>query len=464
MRIRGGPATVTGPASAGPGARASAPSRATATGAGVLSRSRAWTPARGERGPPRCGRTRSPPSSAWTTWRWPWPDRRVPGGRRRAGARREGHREVDDGAGAGRAAARRSTSSTGAGSPATRPRPIPACPDGPHPPARAARTRPARLVELPVGATEDRVLGSLHLERALREGVTAYEPGLLAAAHRGLLYVDEVNLLHDHLVDVLLDAAAMGRAHGRARGRVGRARRPVRAGRHDEPGGGRAAPAAAGPVRPDRGGRRPAGTRPPGRGGPPPAGLRGRPGRASPPATQDAEAELADADRRGPASCCRRCVLGDAALLRIAEVCAAFEVDGMRADLVTARAAIAHAAWHGRTDGDRAEDIRAAARLALPHRRRRNPFDAPGLDERAAGARRSTTAARRRAGPGRRRPGTAGRSAPADERPRRPPGRRPADPTAGTAGPATAGPAGRRPARTPAPTGAAPASRTAPGC
>ena len=72
--------------------------------------------------------------------------------------------------------------------------------------------------------------------------------------------------------------------------------------------------------------------------------------------------------------------LSDWALTKIAVVCAGFEVDGMRADLVTARGAVAHAAWHGRTDVTRA-DIRAAARLALPHRRRRNPFDAPGLDE-----------------------------------------------------------------------------------
>ena len=56
------------------------------------------------------------------------------------------------------------------------------------------------------------MLGSLHLEKALSEGVTTYEPGLLARAHRGILYVDEVNLLHDHLVDLLLDAAAMGRS------------------------------------------------------------------------------------------------------------------------------------------------------------------------------------------------------------------------------------------------------------
>src|SRR3954463_4886391 len=90
----------------------------------------------------------------------------------------------------------------------------PHCPDGPHAPmdGQGAGARPARLVELPVGASEDRLIGSLDIERALTEGVKAYEPGLLAAAHRGLLYVDEVNLLHDHLVDLLLDAAARGRA------------------------------------------------------------------------------------------------------------------------------------------------------------------------------------------------------------------------------------------------------------
>ena len=90
-------------------------------------------------------------------------------------------------------------------------RPDPACPDGPHPADGPTTTRPARLTELPVGATEDRVVGSLDLSRALGAGETAFEPGLLAAAHRGILYVDEVNLLHDHLVDLLLDAAAMGR-------------------------------------------------------------------------------------------------------------------------------------------------------------------------------------------------------------------------------------------------------------
>ena len=71
----------------------------------------------------------------------------------------------------------------------------------------------ASLVELPIGATEDRVVGSLDLQKVLRDGEHAFSPGLLSRAHGGVLYVDEVNLLPDHLVDVLLDAAAMGRVH-----------------------------------------------------------------------------------------------------------------------------------------------------------------------------------------------------------------------------------------------------------
>ena len=130
----------------------------------------------------------------------------------------------------------------------------------------------ARLVELPIGATEDRVLGSIDLESALAEGRAEYQPGLLVKAHRGILYVDEVNLLHDHLVDVLLDAAAMGRVTVERDGGLGRARRAVRAGRDDEPRGGRAASAAVGPVRAHGGGGRAAGAGAPRRGGTTPDG------------------------------------------------------------------------------------------------------------------------------------------------------------------------------------------------
>ncbi|MDQ2877339.1 MAG: ATP-binding protein, partial [Actinomycetota bacterium] len=90
--------------------------------------------------------------------------------------------------------------------------PDPACPDGAHASDAVASFRPARLVELPLGATDDRITGSLDVPRVLAGAPTsqAFVPGLLALAHRGVLYVDEINLLPDHLVDVLLDAAATG--------------------------------------------------------------------------------------------------------------------------------------------------------------------------------------------------------------------------------------------------------------
>src|ERR687886_664889 len=91
--------------------------------------------------------------------------------------------------------------------------PNPECPAGPHPADALSETRPVRLVELPVGASTDRLAGALDIEKALSEGRKAFEPGLLAAAHRGILYVGEVNLLSDHLVDLLLDVAAMGVNH-----------------------------------------------------------------------------------------------------------------------------------------------------------------------------------------------------------------------------------------------------------
>ncbi|WP_192756568.1 putative cobaltochelatase [Actinopolymorpha pittospori] len=256
--------------------------------------------------------------------------------------------------------------------------PDPACPDGPHEVDVAGGTRPARLVELPVGASEDRLVGALDIERALTEGVKAYEPGLLAAAHRGVLYVDEVNLLHDHLVDLLLDAAALGTSYVEREGvSVRHAARFLLVGTmNPEEGELRpqlldrfgltvevAAPREVGP-RSEVVRRRLAFEADP-------AGFAARWARAE----ADLAARIADARRRLPAV-----ELSDSALRQVASVCAAFDVDGLRADLVTARAAIAHAAWAGRTEVS-SEDVRVAARLALPHRRRRDPFDAPGLDE-----------------------------------------------------------------------------------
>ncbi|WNM43114.1 VWA domain-containing protein [Micromonospora halotolerans] len=256
--------------------------------------------------------------------------------------------------------------------------PDPGCPDGPHPAGSAGERRPARLVELPVGAAEDRVVGSLDLEKALAEGVRAYEPGLLAAAHRGVLYVDEVNLLHDHLVDLLLDAAAMGRCHVEREGvSVSHAARFL----------------LVGTMNPEEGELRPqlldrfgltvevAASRDPAVRA---EVVRRRLAADADPAGFAAGWAEADAEVARRVAAARRRLPGvalpDAALRQIAEVCAAFDVDGMRADIVTARTAVAHAAWRGR-ERVAAEDVRVAARLALPHRRRRDPFDTPGLDE-----------------------------------------------------------------------------------
>lgn len=83
-------------------------------------------------------------------------------------------------------------------------------PPGAPPGVARAGLVPVPVVDLPLGATEDRVVGALDIERALTDGVKAFQPGLLAAANRGFLYIDEVNLLEDHLVDLLLDVAASG--------------------------------------------------------------------------------------------------------------------------------------------------------------------------------------------------------------------------------------------------------------
>ncbi|WP_267241403.1 putative cobaltochelatase [Streptomyces sp. PR69] len=251
------------------------------------------------------------------------------------------------------------------------------CPDGPHEPG-ASVSRPTRLVELPVGASEDRLVGALDIERALAEGVKSFEPGLLADAHRGILYVDEVNLLHDHLIDLLLDAAAMGASYVEREGvSVRHAARFL----------------LVGTMNPEEGELRPQ--------------LLDRFGlTVEVSASRDPEQRVEVVRRRlayddAPAAFAARwadeeqalreriaaarallpsVVLGDGALRQIAATCAAFEVDGMRADIVMARTATALAAWAGRAEVT-TDDVRQAALLALPHRRRRNPFDAPGLDE-----------------------------------------------------------------------------------
>jgi len=260
--------------------------------------------------------------------------------------------------------------------------PDPDCPGGPHlnDGYDTEQSRPVTLAELPVGATEDRLTGSLDIERVLTSGVTAFQPGLLADAHRGVLYVDEVNLLHDHLVDLLLDAAALGVNYVEREGvSVRHAARFL----------------LVGTMNPEEGELRPQ--------------LLDRFGLTVEVAASRDPAERAEVVRRrlafeaDPVSFANRfanetaalaaqvaaardrlgaVVLPDAALRQICAVCGAFGVDGMRADLVTARTAIALAAWHER-DVVTTEDVRTAARLALPHRRRRDPFDAPGLDEQA---------------------------------------------------------------------------------
>ncbi|WP_310961183.1 VWA domain-containing protein [Nocardioides terrisoli] len=234
------------------------------------------------------------------------------------------------------------------------------------------------LVELPIGATEDRIVGSIQLEQALAHGRVEVEKGLLARADGGVLYVDEVNLLHDHLVDLLLDAAAMGRVTVERDGiSVEHAARFV----------------LIGTMNPEEGELRPQ--------------LLDRFGltvEVAAPRDLQRRAEVVrrrmayDADPVAFAARYRaaddalidrietarerlaKVRLTDPGLLTIAEVCAAFEVDGLRADIVMARTSVAHAAWAGRDEVTKA-DIRRAAQLALPHRRRRSPFDAPGLDE-----------------------------------------------------------------------------------
>jgi Mg-chelatase subunit ChlI len=233
-------------------------------------------------------------------------------------------------------------------------------------------TKKVPFVELPVGATEDRVVGTLDIEQAIQKGEKRFEPGVLAAANRGILYVDEVNLLDDHIVDVLLDAAAMG---------VNTVEREGISFQHP------ARFILVGTMNPEEGDLRPqlldrfalcvdvqsvhdAGAR---------MVIMERNLGFEQDSTgfadewQPMESELAERIEEA------RCLLPEvrysrADMATIAEMMAELGVDGHRGDLVILKTAIAHAAWEGRqhlTD----RDIILAAELALPHRLKRRPFD-----------------------------------------------------------------------------------------
>ena len=236
----------------------------------------------------------------------------------------------------------------------------------------------SRVVELPIGATEDRVVGSLDLTRVLRDGQAHFTPGLLAQADGGVLYIDEVNLLSDHLVDVLLDAAASGRVAVERDGVS-----------HTQS----AAFVLVGTMNPEEGELRPqlldrfglvvdvAG----------PRDVDERVEIVTSRMAYDADPEAfaddhaAREDELATRIARARTLVPTVALpavelRRIAGICAHLDVDGLRGDLVMARTAVAHAAWRGAEEVTE-DDVRVAAELALPHRRRRNPFDESSMSE-----------------------------------------------------------------------------------
>jgi magnesium chelatase subunit D len=239
----------------------------------------------------------------------------------------------------------------------------------PLPPDAPVLTRPVPLVELPLGATEDRVLGSLHLEKALR-GERVFEPGLLAAANRGILYIDEVNLLPDHLVDVLLDAAAGG---------VHRLEREGLSVLH---------PAhflLVGTMNPEEGDLRPqlldrfglaADVSDLGDPESRVEAVRRRLAYDADPAGFAATWREADAREAERITQAQRLLphvrVPEAILLRLTQHCLEAGVEGLRADLALCKAACAWAAYQGRTEVEPA-DVEAVAELALAHRRTQPP-------------------------------------------------------------------------------------------
>ena len=243
-------------------------------------------------------------------------------------------------------------------------------------PSPSAVNRQVRIVELPVGATEDRLVGSLDIEQAIKTGSRSFEPGLIAATHRGILYVDEVNLLNDHLVDVLLDAAAMGRNYvEREAVSITHAAEFI----------------LVGTMNPEEGDLRPQ--------------LLDRFGLAvevDSVFTAEERREVVkrridyEADPYGfierwqdsenverdrvvrSQDLLKQVTVSDDILDLITGICAEYQVDGLRADIVMYKTASSIAAYEGRCQV-MAEDVREAAEMALMHRQRRQPFQQPQL-------------------------------------------------------------------------------------
>lgn len=234
------------------------------------------------------------------------------------------------------------------------------------------------VVDLPIGATEDRVVGTLDIEHAIKSGEKHFEPGILAAANRGILYIDEVNLLDDHLVDVLLDAAAMG---------VNTVEREGISFTHP------AQFILVGTMNPEEGELRPQlldrfGLAVEVKGIPDQSERMEVIRRRS--AFEQDPARFMDSWRQEQELLARRIAeakstlpvveLGEDMLRLITRICIDFAVDGHRADIVMHRTALTLAAFHGRRWVTE-EDVRGAAELSLLHRRRRQPFEDAGFDQ-----------------------------------------------------------------------------------
>ena len=233
-----------------------------------------------------------------------------------------------------------------------------------------------RIVDLPVGASEDRLVGSLDIEQAIKTGGKSFEPGLIAAAHRGILYIDEVNLLNDHLVDVLLDASAMGRNYVEREGiSVSHSAEFI----------------LVGTMNPEEGDLRPQLLDRFGLAvevdGIMPSEERREVVRRRIAYETDPHAFMAgwlEEERKERERLLRsrellsQVTVGEDILGLITDICAEYQVDGLRGDIVMYKTASTIAAYAGRTEVD-VEDVREAAQMALLHRQRRQPFQQPHL-------------------------------------------------------------------------------------